>query len=100
MLIGREPERKIVDALVAGARIGHSGVLVITGEAGIGKTSLLEYAAERAGGMRLLKASGAEAERGVGFGFAFWGFGVWDFGLARGIRVFASQDPGICGGAV
>lgn len=68
MLVGRDPERKIVDALVAGARIGQSGVLVATGEAGIGKTSLLEYAAERASGIRLLRATGTESERGVGFG--------------------------------
>ena len=68
MLVGRDHERQIVDALVAGARIGQSGVLVVAGEAGIGKTSLLEYAAERAVGMRLLRATGMESERGVGFG--------------------------------
>jgi DNA-binding CsgD family transcriptional regulator/tetratricopeptide (TPR) repeat protein/antitoxin (DNA-binding transcriptional repressor) of toxin-antitoxin stability system len=68
MLVGRDPELRVVDALVAGARIGHSGVLVVTGEAGIGKTSLLAYAAERASGMRLLRAAGAESERGVAFG--------------------------------
>ena len=36
MLIGRETERQVIDSLVAGARAGHSGVLLLTGEAGIG----------------------------------------------------------------
>jgi DNA-binding CsgD family transcriptional regulator len=68
MLIGRAAERQAIDALVAGARLGRSGVLVLTGEAGIGKTSLLEYAASVASGARLLRATGSEAEREVPFG--------------------------------
>jgi DNA-binding CsgD family transcriptional regulator len=68
MLVGRDAERQAIDALVAGARLGHSGVLVLTGEAGIGKTSLLEYAASVASGARLLRATGSEAERDVPFG--------------------------------
>ncbi len=68
MLVGRDAERQAVDALVAGARLGRSGVLVLTGEAGIGKTSLLEYAASVASGARLLRATGSEAEREVPFG--------------------------------
>jgi DNA-binding CsgD family transcriptional regulator len=68
MLVGRQAERKVVDAVVAGARVGRSGVLVVTGEAGMGKTALLEYAAEQAAGIRLLRTAGTESERGVGFG--------------------------------
>jgi DNA-binding CsgD family transcriptional regulator len=68
MLVGRDAERQAVDALVAAARLGRSGVLVLTGEAGIGKTSLLEYAASVASGARLLRATGSEAEREVPFG--------------------------------
>ena len=41
MLVGRESECRLVDALLAGARVGESGVLVLIGEAGIGKTALL-----------------------------------------------------------
>jgi len=68
MLVGRDSECRTVEALVAGARIGRSGVLVITGEAGIGKSSLLEYAAGHATGMRLLHATGTESEQDVAFG--------------------------------
>jgi DNA-binding CsgD family transcriptional regulator len=68
VLVGRDAERQAVDAVVAGARLGRSGVLVLTGEAGIGKTSLLEYAASVATGARLLRVTGSEAERDVPFG--------------------------------
>ena len=42
MLVGRETEQQRIAALVAGARVRQSGVLVIAGEAGIGKTTLME----------------------------------------------------------
>jgi hypothetical protein len=63
MQVGRDAERRTVRTLLSGARIGQSGVLVITGDAGIGKTSLLEYAAGCADGMRVLTVTGSEAER-------------------------------------
>ena len=68
MLIGRESERRAIERLVAGARIGQSGVLVITGEAGVGKTALLDYGAECATSMGLLRAAGSEPEREIPFG--------------------------------
>jgi DNA-binding CsgD family transcriptional regulator len=68
VLIGRDPERRMVEGLVAGARNGQGGVLVITGEAGIGKTTLLDHAAACAAGMRVLRAAGSEPERGIPFG--------------------------------
>ncbi|WP_028658849.1 helix-turn-helix transcriptional regulator [Nocardioides insulae] len=68
MLIGREPEQAILGRLVAGARVGESGCLVITGDPGIGKSALLEDVVEQAQGMNLLRASGTRAEREVGFG--------------------------------
>src|SRR5690606_32439024 len=43
-LLGRSVQRDAVDALLSRAREGHSGTLVVRGEAGIGKTALLEYA--------------------------------------------------------
>ncbi|MGB3764205.1 MAG: ATP-binding protein, partial [Ornithinimicrobium sp.] len=69
MLIGREAERRSIDALVAGARAGRSGVLVLTGEAGIGKTALLEHAATTSAiGMRVQRVVGNELERDLGYG--------------------------------
>ncbi|ONI85742.1 LuxR family transcriptional regulator [Saccharothrix sp. ALI-22-I] len=48
MLHGRSAELAVVDQLLADARAGRSGVLVVRGEAGIGKSALLEYAALKA----------------------------------------------------
>ena len=66
MLYGRDDERAVLDDLLAGAAGGRSGALVITGEPGIGKTALLEYAAS-ASGARLLRATGAESEAELPF---------------------------------
>jgi DNA-binding CsgD family transcriptional regulator len=67
MLLGREPERLALDRLLADAREGRSGVLALVGEAGIGKTALLDYAAERAEGMLVLRARGVEPEAEIPF---------------------------------
>lgn len=69
MLVGREAERRFIDVLVDGARAGRSGVLVLTGEAGIGKTALLEHAATTSAiGMRVQRVVGNELERDLGPG--------------------------------
>jgi DNA-binding CsgD family transcriptional regulator len=68
MIVGRQPERRVIERLVAGARIGAGGALVLAGEAGIGKTALLEHAVTLARGMRVLRATGSEADREVPFG--------------------------------
>jgi DNA-binding CsgD family transcriptional regulator len=62
MLHGRQQECAHIDDLLARARLGHSGALVVRGEAGIGKSALLDYAAQHAGGMRVLRGAGIEAE--------------------------------------
>ena len=67
MLVGRESEQRRIATLIAGARVRQSGVLVIRGEAGIGKTALLDDTARSAGEMRVLRASGSEFETGIGF---------------------------------
>ena len=63
-LVGRRAEREVVDRLLAGARAGRSGALVVRGEAGIGKTALLEGVRDGAvsAGFRVGHAVGAESE--------------------------------------
>lgn len=58
---------KAVDRLLSRAREGHSGSLVVRGEAGIGKSALLEYAASQAADMRILRGTGIESERDLPF---------------------------------
>jgi DNA-binding CsgD family transcriptional regulator len=67
MLLGRKDEQLALDRLFAQARQGRSGVLALVGEPGIGKTALLEHAAERAGAMRILRARGVEPEAVIPF---------------------------------
>jgi hypothetical protein len=66
-LVGRATERAAVDRLLDGAMRGESGSLVVRGEAGMGKTALLGYAADRAAGMRVLRVTGVEAEYDLTF---------------------------------
>lgn len=67
MMLGRTAERALIDALLTGARSGRSGALVITGEPGIGKTTLIGYATENAAGLRVLTARGYEDESEIPF---------------------------------
>jgi len=62
MLRGRRVECEGVERLLAQARAGRSGVLVVRGEAGIGKTALLDYAGGAAAGFRVSRVVGVEAE--------------------------------------
>lgn len=61
-LLGRQGECQALDNLLAEARAGRSGVLVVRGEAGIGKTELLKYLIERATGCRTVSAAGVQSE--------------------------------------
>jgi DNA-binding CsgD family transcriptional regulator len=63
-LIGRQREREILDRLLGS---GRGGVLVMHGEAGVGKTALLQYAAETGDGYRVVKTSGVEADMELPF---------------------------------
>ncbi len=53
--------------MLAGAKDGHGHALVLRGEAGIGKTALLDHAAAIAGGFRVLRVSGVESEAEIPF---------------------------------
>ncbi len=67
MLADRRAECVRFNRLLAEVRTGQSGVLVLRGEAGIGKTVLLAYAAEQARGCRVLRAVGVESEMELPF---------------------------------
>jgi DNA-binding CsgD family transcriptional regulator len=66
-LLGRRSECGTLDHLVRSVRSGQSRVLVLRGEAGIGKTALLEYTAERAAGCRIARVAGVESEMELPF---------------------------------
>jgi DNA-binding CsgD family transcriptional regulator len=66
-LLGREREREVLDRLLDGVRGGHGGVLVMRGDAGVGKTALLEYTVEAGRGFRIARTSGIEAEMELPF---------------------------------
>jgi DNA-binding CsgD family transcriptional regulator len=67
MLRGRREECALLDGLLAAARDGHSGVLVLRGDAGFGKTALLEHAIESAPDLTVLRAVGVESEVELAF---------------------------------
>src|SRR5688572_27728142 len=65
--MGRSAERSRLNRLIADAKHGQSRSLVLRGEAGIGKTALLDYAAGVADGMRVLRVVGVESEAEIPF---------------------------------
>jgi len=75
VLYGRVIEQSVIDELLASACTGRSGVLVIRGDPGIGKTALLDYAARSAdaaagtdgAGMRVIRGGGVESEAELPF---------------------------------
>src|SRR6266516_2593386 len=64
---GRAHERKALDDLLGRVRDGESAVLVIRGEAGIGKTAMMRYCARQASGCRLVQIAGVESEMELPF---------------------------------
>jgi DNA-binding CsgD family transcriptional regulator len=66
-LLGRRSECDTLSSLVAAAKAGRSQVLVLRGEAGIGKSALLEFLVDRAPGCRVARAAGVESEMELTF---------------------------------
>src|SRR5215469_11889597 len=66
-LCGRRRECAVLDGLLEQVRGGHSTVLVMRGEAGVGKTALLGYVAGRARGCRLARVAGVQSEMELAF---------------------------------
>jgi DNA-binding CsgD family transcriptional regulator/tetratricopeptide (TPR) repeat protein len=67
ILVGRSSDCRALDDLAEAIRQGLSRSLVILGEPGIGKTRLLEYAAQAAGGAQTVRIAGLESELRLGF---------------------------------
>ena len=82
VLVGRPVEREVLGGLLARAADGYSGALVLRGEAGVGKTALLDetLAAATAAGMRTARLTGVEVETQLGYA-----------GLHRFLLPFAGQ---------
>ena len=88
-LLERADELAAVEALLAGARAGRGGALLLEAPAGFGKSALAARAAAAAGDFLVLRASGHELERGLGWGVARSLFEPWllarpDAGLLDG----------------
>ncbi|MCH6166269.1 helix-turn-helix transcriptional regulator [Pseudonocardia alaniniphila] len=67
MLRGRRAECEALERLLRAVRAGESRALAVCGEAGMGKTSLLEYVVERAPGCRVARAAGVQSEMELPF---------------------------------
>jgi DNA-binding CsgD family transcriptional regulator len=67
VLLGRANERQALDQLLENVRGGQSAVLVVHGEAGVGKTALLHYCASQASGFRVAAIAGVESEMELPF---------------------------------
>ncbi|MFJ9419778.1 ATP-binding protein [Streptomyces sp. NPDC101227] len=65
---GRKQERRHIERMLADAHRGKSSAQLLHGEAGIGKTTLLEHAVARAEGMGVLRVEGIESEMELAFG--------------------------------
>lgn len=66
-LLDRWDERARLDQLIADARVGTSGALVVRGTAGIGKTALLDYLLASAVGCRVMRVGSVETEMELAF---------------------------------
>ena len=88
VLVGRPAEREALGGLLAGTAEGYSGALVLRGEAGVGKTALLDetLAAATAAGMQASRLTGVEPETQLGYA-----------GLHRFLLPFADHLEGLPG---
>ena len=66
-LVGRDHELARLQQALAAARLGQGSAVVLTGEAGIGKSALLDTLASETTGFQILRATGRESERELPF---------------------------------
>ncbi|MFD7812721.1 AAA family ATPase [Streptomyces sp. NPDC059785] len=64
-LVGRQSEIGHLAELTAAACAGRGGALVLRGDAGMGKSSLLDHAGRTAPGLRVVRVSGAQCKLGI-----------------------------------
>ncbi|MBO0818605.1 MAG: AAA family ATPase, partial [Actinobacteria bacterium] len=67
MLYGRGEQLAAIDRLLEAMRSGRAGSVMLRGEAGIGKTALLDAAERKAAGARVLRVTGVESEAELPF---------------------------------
>jgi DNA-binding CsgD family transcriptional regulator/tetratricopeptide (TPR) repeat protein len=67
MFLDRAAEKGALDRVLGAVREGLSGVFVLLGEAGVGKSTLLDYAVASAADMDVVRAAGVESEMELGF---------------------------------
>ena len=67
VLLDRAEEREAIDEAIKAVESGHSRVFVLAGEAGMGKTSLLNHAVDSASQLQTAWIAGVEAEGDLGF---------------------------------
>ena len=67
VLLGRGRECRALDELLDAARTGQSRALVMRGDAGVGKSALLDYVRARATGCDVARAVGVQAESELAF---------------------------------
>ena len=94
MLVGRDSESARIDSLLRGVRAGAGGALVLLGEPGIGKSALLEYARQRAVGLRQLSILGVAAEAALPYAGlselvrpVLWGMAALPSRQSRAVRL-------------
>lgn len=66
-LRGRRDECAALDRLLTDSTAGRSQVLVLRGEAGIGKSALVEHLVQSAAGYRIARAAGVESQMELAF---------------------------------
>src|SRR5690242_13887565 len=66
-LLDRQRERAVLDGILGDLRSGRGRALVVRGEAGVGKSALLQYVVGAAADMRVARAAGAESEMELAF---------------------------------
>jgi DNA-binding CsgD family transcriptional regulator len=66
-MLDRQQERTALDGLLSDLRSGRGRAVMVRGEAGVGKTALLEYTVAAAADMRVIRAAGVESEMELAF---------------------------------